>query len=76
MYGDARPLFVVTEIVIAGLIIWVGYVLLKLREPWVRATSLAPSAAQPGQKLADEKIAAEPEKADDSDAQADKPKND
>ncbi len=75
MYGDARPLFVVTEIVITGLIIWVGYVLLKLREPWVRATSLAPSPAQAVQKIADEKIAAEPEKAAEAD-QADKPKND
>ncbi len=41
MYADPRPLFFVTAIVIAGLACWVAYVLLKMREPWPRMTSLA-----------------------------------
>ena len=41
MYADPRPLFVVTAIVIAGLAVWVAYVLMKMREPWPRTTSLA-----------------------------------
>ena len=41
MYADPRPLFIVTAIVIAGLIAWVAYVLMKMREPWPRTTALA-----------------------------------
>jgi hypothetical protein len=83
MYGDPRPLFIVTEIVITGLIIFVGYVLLRVKEPWTRSTSLAVSTASPelvaAAPLADEKIADE-KIADDAkveaEAQLDKPKND
>ena len=78
MYGDPRPLFIVTEIVITGLIIFVGYVLLRVKEPWTRSTSLAVSSSSAAPELVaaptDEKIADEDKV--EADAQADKPKND
>jgi hypothetical protein len=92
MYGDPRPLFLVTEIVITGLVLWVAFVLLRMREPWRRNTALAiDSAASPEvqaaslEKPADEKVADEKpadeegESVNDekvADAQVDKPKND
>ncbi|MEO7111287.1 MAG: hypothetical protein ABI183_12685 [Polyangiaceae bacterium] len=90
MYGDPRPLFLVTVTVIAGLVLWVAFVLLRMREPWRRNTALAVDPAapavqaatlDPAERLADEKPADEKaesvgdEKVADE-PQVDKPKND
>jgi hypothetical protein len=80
MYGDPRPLFIVTVAVILGLIGFVAYVLVKMKEPWVRSTSLAVNDAAPGlqaaplEAAADVKIAAEV--VAEVEPQLDKPKND
>jgi hypothetical protein len=85
MYGDPRPLFLVTVSVITGLVLWVAYVLLRMHEPWRRNTALAVDSATPeiqaasleksaeekSESASDEKVADEP-----ASAQLDKPKND
>ena len=87
MYGDPRPLFLVVAIVIAGLVLWVGYVLLRMREPWRRNTALAvdPAAAAiqaaSPEKPTDEKLAEEKAESASDEKVADerqlvKPKND
>lgn len=77
MYGDARPLFIVTTVVIIGLMLFVGFVLVKMREPWVRNQALAvPPAPEPVPTTADEKIAVVPEKELDPASQDESPKND
>ncbi|MEO8875098.1 MAG: hypothetical protein ABI461_05880 [Polyangiaceae bacterium] len=91
MYADARPLFYVTAAVIVGLVLFVAYVLLKMREPWARSLPLAASlepltgaephmlAATDGTEIAavERSADAPSEKArDDAEAQLDKPKND
>lgn len=85
MYGDPRPLFIVTVAVILGLIAFVAYVLVKMKEPWVRSTSLAVNLDAPGLQPASVEAAADVAPADEKiaekvdaepDAQLDKPKND
>jgi hypothetical protein len=87
MYADPRPLFIVTAIVIVGLAAWVAFVLMKMREPWPRTTSLAApremeigdaptiDKSDPVEELAKEEFAkpTEPKK---EEAQLDSPKND
>jgi hypothetical protein len=81
MYGDPRPLFIVTVAVILGLIGFVAYVLLKVKEPWVRSTPLAIGPGLAGVKSASLEPAADEAPADEkkealAEPQEDKPKND
>ena len=79
MYADARPLFYVTAVVVAGLALFVAYVLVKMREPWTRALSLAASAPDTKSIAAGEgtEIAAVDSVLEKkSEAQLDKPKKD
>ena len=46
--ADPRPLFYVTAVVVAGLVVWVLSVLLRPGPAW----KLAPSAPKPGDPLA------------------------
>ncbi|MGH7284699.1 MAG: hypothetical protein ACRELY_24505 [Polyangiaceae bacterium] len=40
MYGDPRPLLIVTGAVVVGLGVWVTYVLLKMQDAWPVPESL------------------------------------
>jgi hypothetical protein len=44
---EANVLYIVTAVVVAGLIAWVSYVLKTAKEPWAREPSVTPKGADP-----------------------------
>jgi hypothetical protein len=59
---EATVLYLVTAVVVVGLIIWVAAVLKTAKEPWARAVVPQPSGAPPAGEPEDDVPVVEPSK--------------